>query len=63
MRPQTSYLQASLSVLRTSKFYADIIKVEDAFPVRLADNSLIGLSVHRFGLGGQRLAGIGRFTP
>jgi hypothetical protein len=53
-------IQASLSMLRTSKFYEDIIKVEDAFPVRLADNRLIGPSVHRFGFSGQRLAVIGR---
>src|SRR6516164_7893515 len=46
-----------------SKFYDDIIKVEDAFPVRLADNRLIGLSVHRFGFSGQRLAGSGVKSP
>jgi len=43
-------------MFKIPKFHADIIKVEDAFPVRLADNRLIGLSVHRFGFSGQRLA-------
>ena len=44
-------------MLKISQFYDDILKVEDAFPVRLADNRLIGVSVHRFGFSGQRLAG------
>jgi hypothetical protein len=35
-------------MFKISQFYNGIIKVEDAFPVRLADNCLIGLSVHRW---------------
>jgi len=53
-------LRAGLPVLRASKFYEDIINIEDAFPVRLADNRVIGLSAHRFDFSGQRLARIGR---
>ena len=43
-------------MVKISQFYDGIIKVEDAFPVKLADTRLMGLSVHRFGFGGQRLA-------
>ncbi|HEY7338065.1 MAG TPA: hypothetical protein VH639_24475 [Bryobacteraceae bacterium] len=47
-------------MFKISQFYNGIIKVEDAVPVRLADNRLIGPSAHRFGFSGQRLARIGR---
>jgi hypothetical protein len=43
-------------MFKISQFYDGMIKVEDAFPVRLSDNRLVGLSVRRFGFSGQRLA-------
>jgi len=50
-------------MLKISQFYDDIIKVEDAFPVRLADNRLIGLSVHRFGFSLARDRALHALTP